>query len=217
MGSAGVPRQAGAGGRRTGRLRRGPARAARRRPERPLRGPRGRRRPLHAGRLRVGTGDSLPRLRCHRREPEAVHRLFRHHCPSRRGPPAHGSRHVLRPRCRGRGRQGGDRVHPGALPRGAARGRCRRGSARPGRPLRARHRWRQGLGAACWRLPLAPHANHGNALGDRPRRGHLLLRGRGCAALVHRWGSGPARPCRQTRPGPRSRSRRDGEVRVARG
>ena len=84
------------------RLRRGGREAARRGPERALRRPRGRRRAGAPGRVRLGAGDPVPRLRPHRREPEAARRLLGHHRAPRRDPPARGRRDDLRQRPHGR-------------------------------------------------------------------------------------------------------------------
>ena len=100
VGVSGFSREAHALGDRERRLRRRRRRAAGARPRGALRRPRGRRRPVATGWLRVDADDSAPRLRRHRRASKALRRLLRHHRAPRRAPPARRPRDLLRRRPR---------------------------------------------------------------------------------------------------------------------
>ena len=216
VGGARLSRQAGVGRLRARRLRRRERGAARGGPERALRGPGGRRRAGIAGRVRLGPGDPVPRLRPHRGEPEAARRLLGHHRSAHRGPPEGGARDDLRERAPRSGERRGDDVHEGAASRRARRWWRGRGSARSGRPVGALDPRRPRHTPARRRLPLASHADDGNTMGDRARGLDPLLRGRPLPAVLRRRAARPAGARGKAR---RRRGRRrgaDGEVRLGR-
>ena len=166
-----LPRQARRRRLRPRRLRRGRCAGAGARRHPVVRGPRGRRRPDAARRLRRVAGRSPPRLRHDRREPQAARRLLGRHGAPCRNPPAHRARHVLRARLHGHGQPEAGRLVEGALPaRDDRTGAARRGPGAPGRPVHRRDRHGQGDGAARRRLPLAAARDARHAVGDRPRR-----------------------------------------------
>ena len=161
-----------------GRLRRGLARAARRRPQRAVRRPRGRRDPGAVGRHRGDAGAAPPRLRPDRGQPQGAHGVLRHHEPAHRDPPAHRPRDAARAGARLDGHPRAHGVHLGLRARGLHEGWRRRGAARPRRPVRAR---------------------------DRPGSGHRADRR---AATCSRSCTCSARPSSRSSTGPSSSSRR---------
>ena len=176
------------------RLRRRASRGSRRRPERALRRPRGRRRPGAAGRLRLGADDPAPRLRGDRRATRSRSSASptSRRCTSRSRQRT-GHADLLRQRPRRRRRppsrpssraSGCSQVLTGDAPAEVPR--------EPRRPVRARDPRRDGHGAARRRLPLAAHADDGHPLGARARWLDPLLRGLQGAAVLRRRDAHPA-------------------------